>query len=207
LWNFILNRPDPGSYHHVVDRTGEHRQLIPYGEEAYHVGARKGDIRGNGLSVGLAFVMSASEWKRMDARSKDLFLDGAAGAVADIRSWFDETYGIEIPSRRLTVEEFWNGEPGFIPHGDLQSDREDPGEFFPWDEFITRIEGGSPVSPDLDSMTLEELTILIQKTANRLGADIAVDGDYGPATARATATLLEGSESVVSGLARLGLAR
>lgn len=129
---FISRRTDsPGSYHSVVDsdsivRVGE------YSWEMFHEGTG-----GNRWSLGLSFACRAVQWETLPKRWVDGALRNGAKEAANMARWVAETRGIAVPARRLTPEQYRDGLPGFIGHGELDPERRyDPGIKFSWTRFL-----------------------------------------------------------------------
>lgn len=204
LINFIMKRAGPGSYHGGADRAREYKQIIPYAWEAFHVAARKGTTRGNGLSVGLSFICKASDWGQMTEQHEQNLLEAGAIGAADIIQWFDKTLGIKVPLKRLTPAEFWAGQPGFIGHGEIQGNRTDPGPNFPWTEFLKLTNQATRQTTQPEALTPEAE---LQTTLNKLGHNLAIDGDIGPLTIAATQQTLQHLPAIYEALDAVQAAR
>jgi len=108
--------------------------MVRYTCEAFH------DATGsNPHSYGVSFACRTTDWKTMGQAKRDGFLDNGAQAAAVYARWVQRDYGITIPAERVTRPESENRRPGFISHGQRDpARRTDPGEDFPWTDFLAR---------------------------------------------------------------------
>ena len=131
--NFIRTRDTPGSYHELVD-SDTIIDMIRWTCEAFHDGTGT-----NPHSMGLSFACRTVDWKAMSSARRDAFIEHGAQAAARYADWVKVKYGIVIPATRLTREESTNRKPGFVSHGQRDPGRRtDPGDDFPWSDFLAR---------------------------------------------------------------------
>lgn len=120
--NYISQRPNPGSYHSIVDDEGW-VDLISEACEAFHVAA--GGI--NWHSVGLSFATNRSLWGQDTERDTQLLINMAQRTAHRAVSWHNKTGNDpRLVARWVTPDEAFNRTPGMITHGELQGDRTDP---------------------------------------------------------------------------------
>ena len=140
--NWILNRPDYGSYHRIVDATST-LKLAPWSAETFHCRFT------NPHSVGISAAVFAKDWKKHyargntpgDAPSSDgsKIIDRMAVEAADFVKYM-KGRGVTVPIKRITRTQALNGTPGFLAHGDTDPGRRtDPGKDFDWEYFFRRI--------------------------------------------------------------------
>ena len=140
--NWILNRPDYGSYHRIVDATST-LKLAPWSAETFHCRFT------NPHSVGISAAVFAKDWKKHyargntpgDAPSSDgsKIIDRMAREAADFVNYM-KGRGVTVPIKRITRTQALNGTPGFLAHGDTDPGRRtDPGKDFDWSYFFRRI--------------------------------------------------------------------
>lgn len=138
--NWILTRPDPGSYHVLCDSDST-RYLLPWKSEAFH------DRNTNRHSVGISAAISAASWPQLytiahpGARSRGhAIIDRMAAAAADFISWIKSERGITVPVKKISRADAHAGKPGIIGHGESDPGRRtDPGSSFDWDFFFDRV--------------------------------------------------------------------
>lgn len=128
---FITRRPDPGSYHDLVD-SDSGIQLVRYECEAFH------DATGsNRHSYGVSIATRADTWPLAPPRWRDGAVRQAATSAARYAFWLHARRGIVIPARRITRVESEARTPGFISHAERDpARRTDPGAGFPWEQFL-----------------------------------------------------------------------
>lgn len=167
--NFIKNRKDPGSYHLIGDRDSI-IQLVRFASEAYHDGTGS-----NRWSIGISLAIQSKDWSSFSAKIEAEYVESMAEMAAISARWL-ESVGVGAPEvRRLTkVESDSSLASGFISHGDRDpSRRSDPGEGFPWNDFLVayskKVSGNNVVTGG----SVEEL----QRALN-----VAADGIIGPIT-------------------------
>lgn len=139
-WSWLTNSASGVSSHYVVNSTGsEISQLVLESRKAWHIGASYNcnlndstlcSLNGygsNGFTVGVehAGFASQSSWDQG-------LIDASAQLVCDIT----EQYGIPRDANHI------------VAHGQLQSNRTDPGANWPWDDYIEEIRAvcGDPPS-------------------------------------------------------------
>lgn len=137
--NWIRNRPDPGSYHTLIDADSTLRLIDP-SSEAFHCRYT------NKWSIGLSCAVSAADWpalyqiKEYGSDRGHIIIDRLAAEAAHIIRWMRTTYGIVVPVRRISRIDAIARRPGFIGHGDTDpARRSDPGAAFDWSYFLSRV--------------------------------------------------------------------
>ena len=153
--NFIRTRDTPGSYHELCDSNST-VHLVRWNCEAYHDGTGS-----NPHSFGLSFACRTSDWTRMSPAKRNAFIERGAQAAALYAKWLKALNGIVIPGIRLTKVQSDLMLPGFISHGQRDPGRRsDPGQEFPWNQFLTRFKAlsgvTSPKPPTTQPPTLED---------------------------------------------------
>jgi N-acetylmuramoyl-L-alanine amidase len=158
---FIQGRPDPGSYHDLVDSDSA-IQLVEYGCEAYH------DATGsNRHSYGVSIATTAAWWPLAPAEWRNGAIRQAAHAAARYARWVKARTGTVIPAHRISREQSENRVPGFISHHERDpARRTDPGEAFPWAQFLT--EYARAMGTDTGGGLLADLTEAEQHEVLRL---------------------------------------
>lgn len=177
---FIATRADPGSYHSLADSDGIVR-LCEYAWLAY--GCRVG----NAWSLHLSAACRTTDFGANAMWVHNVIWNLAAEAKA-MAAWCKALYGIGIPARRITHQEFLDGRPGFIAHSDADPGwHSDPGPSFPWGQFLSFYSDG-----DTPMATADPLVLNIQKTLNAAGVQppLKEDGLLGPKTAQAVADVV-----------------
>lgn len=113
----------PSAAHAVVD-TEAIVALLPDEATALHAAGA------NSASLGIEFAYPSGQWGQRPADEQMLLARAAAWCGLRARKY-------AIPVRRVTVEEWEAGMPGFISHAELDpAHRTDPGPDFPWDRFL-----------------------------------------------------------------------
>lgn len=84
-----------------------------------------------------------------------------------------------IPVRKLTAAQVKSGMSGICGHDNVsdafrQSDHDDPGPYFPWNEFIAAIQGKNTNKGELSMSDVNTLTKLIKASNDQLHYDIGV---------------------------------
>jgi hypothetical protein len=110
---FISTRSDAGSYHSVVDSDSIVR-VCKYEWESWHEGTG-----GNRWSLGLSFACRAAEWATAPAWWLEGTLSNGALEAYNMALWVKETIGKDVPAKRISVEDYRDGLPGFIAHAQL----------------------------------------------------------------------------------------
>lgn len=184
---FISTRPDPGSYHDLVDADSI-VHVVDYDDEAFHDGTG-----GNRWSLGLSFACRAAQWPELPIVWRAEALRNAARSARMMADHVKARTGIEVPARRITAAQYRAGEPGFVTHADLDpTRRSDPGAAFPWGQFLTMFEQAGAAVPFECTHPLGcegEIQQVLKDLSIRLGLPQLdpgrVDGDNGPKTAQA----------------------
>ena len=133
---FIRSRLGPGSYQTVGD-SDSRVKLVEYGDESYHCRT----YRANQWALSYSFACRADQW----AVLPDEWVAGAmaqgAAEVADMAEWLLLDHNITFTPQRITATEAVNGAVGFCTHAELDPGRRtDPGDGFPWFDFLTACE-------------------------------------------------------------------
>lgn len=130
---FIRDRPDPGSYHELVDSDSP-VPLLPDEVEAF------GDGTGsNAWAWHVSIATRADVWPWAPQAWRDGAVEQAARAAARYARRLRARTDIVIPARRISRAESEAGVPGFVAHADRDPDRRsDPGTAFPWPAFLAR---------------------------------------------------------------------
>lgn len=147
---FISGRRDPGSYHELCD-SDSFINLVRWLDEAFHDGTGT-----NPHSFGLSAATTAAWWPLAPRAWRDGCIENMAQRAAAYARWLHARRGIVIPARRITEAQARARVPGFVAHAQLDPGRRsDPGEFFPWAQFLARyaeliadLLGGTPPSPN-----------------------------------------------------------
>lgn len=166
--NWIRSRPDPGSYHSLIDADSTLRLIDP-ASEAFHCKYT------NKWSIGLSCAVSASDWHslyQIRERGSDrghIIIDRLAAEAAHIIRWIRSTYGIVVPVRRISRRDALARRPGFIAHGETDPGRRtDPGAAFDWTYFLARVSVhlNPPTKKDefLMALTAADQANLLDKT-------------------------------------------
>nr|DAI62752.1 MAG TPA: N-acetylmuramoyl-L-alanine amidase [Caudoviricetes sp.] len=84
-----------------------------------------------------------------------------------------------IPVRKLTTAQVKSGMSGICGHDNVsdafhQSDHDDPGPYFPWNEFIAAVQGKNTNKGELSMSDVNTLTKLIKASNDQLHYDIGV---------------------------------
>lgn len=139
---FIQRRSDVGSYHDIVDSdSGIH--LVRYTCEAFHDGTGS-----NPHSYGLSFACRAADWSTMSSTRRRAYIENGAKFASIYATWVKSTYNITIPSARITRPQSDRRIAGFISHAQRDPQRRtDPGQDFPWAEFLIRFRQLMTVPP------------------------------------------------------------
>lgn len=186
--SYAKRRTDSVSSHYYVDGSSI-VQSLDTDYRAWHVGSPEGNAGGIGYEI-----------TGTNAKSRAWWMDHVAwGLLAgQIRRDCAEH---SIAPRLLSISQIRSGETGIITHDQARrawggTTHTDPGPGFPLDYLVDMVKGATPsVSSGAPAPTLREgdegpRVERLQAALNAaLDADLAVDGDYGPATAAAVRTL------------------
>lgn len=127
---FILGRPDPGSYHEVVD-SDTFVQLVPDHLRAFHVAASGV----NQFAWGISYACSDVDWRKFPAWDAAALTIGAARTAAYLVRWATRVHRDPTRARDgvrwISAAQAYAGEPGQIHHGQFQADRTDAWEHHP----------------------------------------------------------------------------
>ena len=128
--NWILTRPDYGSYHRLIDATST-LKLAPWSAETFHCRFT------NPHSVGISAAVFAKDWEKLGGTGRTI-IDRMAIEAADFVTYM-KGRGVTVPIRRISRAEALAKKPGFLAHGDTDPGRRtDPGAGFDWDYFFDR---------------------------------------------------------------------
>lgn len=158
--NFIRNREDPGSYHDLCD-SDSCINLVGYANEAFHDGTGS-----NPHSYSVSGATKAEFWPLAPKAWRDGCVREMAHASARYAKWIRHERGIIIPARRITRAQSVAKLPGFISHAERDpARREDPGEFFPWEQFLDEYARAMGTEEDdlLSALTDAEQRELLRK--------------------------------------------
>jgi len=153
---FIQNRTTYGSYHDLCD-SDSIVQLVPYDQQAY------GDGTGsNPHAYHVSAATQAAKWNRATPAWREATVRNMAKAAARYARWLKAEHGITIPARKITRAQSDARVPGFLAHGDRDpSRRTDPGESFPWDEFLAEYAAQMGTTTKEKPVTLDEINAAI----------------------------------------------
>ena len=165
--SWIKQRPDPGSYHSIVDSDST-LILASNESETFHCRLT------NRWSIGLSAAVASADWPELYAIAHPghpsrghAIIDRMAAEAARRMKQLKAAYGIEVPVRRITRAEALARTPGFIGHGETDPGRRsDPGAHFDWDYFFTRIRAHlgqpstTPSQPAAPAAPTKPLTLL-----------------------------------------------
>lgn len=185
--SFISKRPDPGSYHSLVDSDSTVR-VGRYDWEMFHEGTG-----GNKWSLGLSFACRTSSWTAPEtgpgSRWQLGILAQGAGEAASMARWVKTTTGIDVPAKRISPQDYRSGQPGFISHGELDPKRRtDPGKDFPWGDFIALYalhmnENIQQIGIDVTPQEIDNVKTMQTKLNSwGLNPPLMIDGQLGPKT-------------------------
>lgn len=129
--NWILTRPDYGSYHRLIDATST-LKLAPWSAETFHCRFT------NPHSVGISAAVFSKDWKKLGATGRTI-IDRMALEAADFVTYM-KGRGVTVPIKRISRADALAKRPGFLAHGDTDPGRRtDPGVDFDWTYFFQRI--------------------------------------------------------------------
>ena len=148
---YISTRTDPGSYHSVVDsdttvRVGEYEwQMFGEGEG------------GNRWALHLSFACRTDQWASGPKWWTDLAIRRAAVEARSMSDWHVSQGNPPIPAHRITAEQYRRGAAGFISHAEVDPGRRtDPGEHFPWTQFLEAYQTTAEAADGDDDMALSD---------------------------------------------------
>lgn len=118
--NYFTHSDRAASYHDLTDSDSD-IDLLPWTHTAFHV-ARSGI---NSHTRGHSFATRAAQWG-LNPQWDDLALRRGAAKDARFVAYMADR-GVTVPLKHLTVADADAAKPGFVAHGDLQTDRTDPG--------------------------------------------------------------------------------
>lgn len=146
--SYISRRRNAGSYHVVVD-SDSLVYVLPPDHEAWQDGTGS-----NRHAYAISGAFRAAGWKDLPEWWRKATIKNMAKAARDYADWLKANHGVVIPARRISRAESDNRKPGFISHAERDpARRSDPGDDFPWDEFLAEFEGsGSPEEEEDDGM-------------------------------------------------------
>lgn len=182
--NFIRTRSDAGSYHLLGD-TDSILHLVHFDNESYSDGTGS-----NEWAIHISLAMNAADWQpgALTVERRSQLLDTAAQMAVIAGDWlYKNGYGYPKPVLLTKAESDRPDASGFISHALRDPERRtDPGEFFPWPEFLARFAFRS------SHTTADRLVADLQAVINDMGwtPTLAEDGVYGPLTSAAVAEYL-----------------
>lgn len=178
------------SYHRIGDADRNEVQVVRYSDEAWHDGTGS-----NRYSIGISLMMRAKDWPNLKASEREALLATMVSMAVNAAAWLKDEHGIVVPARRVSKTQSNAGAAGFISHGQRDpSRRSDPGDGFPWTEFLARFADssnqpkGNTVPSKITFPGSRDATIRrIQEAVGFTGDD--VDGDPFTRTAEAAEAL------------------
>lgn len=177
--NYFASTSRPASAHYVVD-IATTVQCLPENTVGYHAPPNSGsigiEICSDGGSKG-SFENPAHAYTTTQWLSPEVWpaVERAAHLTRDICRRH------HIPVRKLNAEQLRDGMSGICGHADVsaefhQSDHDDPGDQFPWRQFMDLVQGHTPElsEGELSMSDIKKLTELITATQRQLHYDIGV---------------------------------
>lgn len=195
--NFIRGRSTPGSYHDLCD-SDSCINLVSYSCEAYQDGTGS-----NRHAWGGSVATRADVWPLAPKEWRDGAIRQLAAPAARYARWVKVHHGVTIPARRINRAQSEARMPGFISHAERDpARRKDPGEWFPWqqflDEYARNMSGGSFMAHLTDAEQHELLRLLREnddraKRTLTLLRDGFLDGDDHAAGRANAKSLVQGA--------------
>lgn len=172
---WLLRRPDPGSYHSLVDSDSIVR-LAPTHAETWH------ETTVNRHAVGVSAACRAHEWHLIPEARRVAIVRNLAAAAAEHARVIERDVGITVPARRITRAEAVAKVPGFIGHGEIDTARRtDPGPGFDWPLFLTTYAEltapkpePTPTVHEEDEMYKDALHAIYREHLKRPGSDVEI---------------------------------
>jgi len=175
---FISTRLEPGSYHTIVDsdsivRVGNFNWTM-FGE----------GTGGNKFALHLSWACEADQWGPLIAQGwADKALNRGVAAAVQMAEWLKTAHGIVVPAKHITKAEYFDRQPGFIAHGELDPKRRhDPGGRFPWEIFLSRFSAGTGIQVERQEHPVSDALILPsnrKRTIERIQQAAKAAGFYG----------------------------
>jgi len=113
-------------YHYLIDEAETVTLADPATHRAFHVAAPGW----NRVAIGVAFACQASQWPTMDSTRRNRMI-ARFNALHDA---ITAATGLVPTTRTVSLLQ-----PGFAGHGDIQSNRTDPGAGFPWAQVFSSL--------------------------------------------------------------------
>src|SRR5699024_1578213 len=90
----------------------------------------------NVWAKGFSCMWFAGRWSQLSTADRRTLVHGMAKGVHEYSRWRVRNGMAAIRARKISRAQAMRGENGIVYHGDLQSDRTDPGSDFPLREFM-----------------------------------------------------------------------
>ena len=179
---FISNRLNPGCYHSCAD-SDSWIKIADYNWQVF--GEATG---GNKFALHASVACTSSQWGQLLKYDWGWRAIGnLALAIEDKIEFLKNEHGIIVPIRRINRQQYYNREPGFISHKEIDpARRSDPGKDFPWSALFNRLNTGTIKRIKIVSgINYNEYTKQIQGELIKLGFDVGpslADGKLGSDT-------------------------